>query len=109
MPLVVLFSFAAFHSSPHCFMMLCAWTGPVDARPNAPANKKAESATLKDLLIIVVPPLWAPGDFATPLPAQASRRAPTPSWRISTEPNMNIYDRQSGRMLRNLPLRRFRH
>ena len=53
MPLVVLFSLAAFQSSPHCFMMLCACTGPVDARPRAPANKRAESATLKDVLIIV--------------------------------------------------------
>jgi len=55
MPLVVLFSLAAFQSSPHCFMMLCACTGPVEARPRAPANKRAESATLKDVLIIVIP------------------------------------------------------
>ena len=55
MPLVVLFALAAFHSSPHCFMMLCACAAPVEARPRAPAKNKAESATLKDVLIIVNP------------------------------------------------------
>ena len=55
MPLVVLFALAAFQSSPHCFMMLCACAAPVEARPRPPANKSAESATLKDLLIIVIP------------------------------------------------------
>jgi hypothetical protein len=36
-------------------MMLCAWTGLLEARPRAPANKKAESAILKDVLIIAIP------------------------------------------------------
>ena len=55
MPLVVLFSLATFQSSPHCFMMLCACTGPVEARPRALAKNSAESATLKDVLIISIP------------------------------------------------------
>ena len=63
---VLLFAFAAFQSSPHCFITLCACTGPVDARARAPATKKAESAARKDVLIIVVPsyagvPATSPG------------------------------------------------
>jgi hypothetical protein len=36
-------------------MMLCACAAPVEARPRAPANNRAESATLQDVLIIVDP------------------------------------------------------
>src|SRR5690348_16631989 len=75
-PFVVLFALAAFHSSPHCFMMLSA-CAPVEARPRATANKSAESAALKDVPIIVstsdrgvpaIPRSPRPGESPTPLP-----------------------------------------
>ena len=68
MPLVVLFALAAFHSSPHCFMMLCASAAPVVAKPKAPARKRAESAILIEVLII-----------ANPFDAGAPALSPAPS------------------------------
>jgi hypothetical protein len=88
---VVLFAFAAFQSSPHSFMTLSACAALIEAKPRAPATKKAESAARKDVLIIVVSLLRGrPGDLRLPTPAQANRRARSFSCRASTEPNMNI-------------------
>ena len=55
MPLVVLLALATFHSSPHSFMTLSARATPVEARPRAPAKKRAERATLYDVPIIANP------------------------------------------------------
>ena len=67
MPLVVLFALATFHSSPHCFMTLCAWAAPVAATARAPAKKRAESATLIEVLIIANPfDAGAPARSAAP-------------------------------------------
>jgi hypothetical protein len=54
MRFVVLFALAAFHWSPHCFMTLCAWASVV-ARARTPTMKRAESATLIEVLIIANP------------------------------------------------------
>ena len=91
MPLVVLFALAAFQSSPHCFMTLSARTAPADASVKAPAKAKAESATRKDLLIIVIPSdSGRPGEFASFLPSPVEPRAHSPSCRPATERDMNI-------------------
>jgi hypothetical protein len=78
MPLVVLLALAAFQSSPHCFMTLSARAAPVEARPKAPANKRAESATLNDVVIIASPSKMGTAALspAVSLPDEAEPIAP---------------------------------
>src|SRR5208337_4226605 len=69
-PFVALFALAAFHSSPHCFIMLCARAPPVVARPTAAATRKAENAALNDLIFMSAPSVrcgdWGQGRSSWP-------------------------------------------
>ena len=90
MPLVALLALAAFHSSPHCFMTLCAWAAPVAARARALATKMAESATLIEVLIIANPSCKGAAAIRRLPPSPTKGRAHCFSCPRSTEPDMNI-------------------
>src|SRR5271166_1729633 len=60
-PLVALLALAAFHSSPHCLMMLCACAPSVAANPTAMAATKAAAAIFTEIILISTPSLgWPP-------------------------------------------------